>query len=138
VPPRSDRPELARALSLCRVHRAKLLIAKIDRLERNVHFISGLMESNVDFVAVDFSQANRLTVHILAAVAEHEAQMISERTKAALRAAKRFWVATGATCLQWPNLGQQQASWRDNARRESELLTCCPSSSEFKRKTPHP
>lgn len=85
---RSDRPKLAEALKACRVHRATLIIAKLDRLARNVHFISGLMESKVDFVAVDFPQANRLTVHILAAVAEHEARMISERTKVALGAAK--------------------------------------------------
>jgi DNA invertase Pin-like site-specific DNA recombinase len=84
---RNDRPALARALSLCRIHRATLIIAKLDRLARNVHFISGLMESQVDFVAVDFPQANRLTVHILAAVAEHEALATSIRTKDALRAA---------------------------------------------------
>ena len=64
------------------------MVAKLDRLARNVAFISKLMESGVDFVAADFPQVNRLTVHILAAVAEHEAAMISERTKAALAAAK--------------------------------------------------
>jgi DNA invertase Pin-like site-specific DNA recombinase len=81
---RNDRPKLAEALRLCRIHGATLIIAKLDRLARNVAFTSNLMESGVDFVAVDFPQANRLTIHILAAVAEHEAQMISERTKAAL------------------------------------------------------
>jgi Resolvase, N terminal domain len=85
---RSDRPKLAEALRLCRLHGAKLIIARLDRLARNVAFVSALMESGVDFVAVDFPQANRLTVHILAAVAEHEAKAISERTKAALAAAK--------------------------------------------------
>jgi DNA invertase Pin-like site-specific DNA recombinase len=85
---RADRPELARALMLCRLHGATLIIAKLDRLARNVAFVSNLMESSVEFVAVDFPQANRLTVHILAAVAEHEAAMISSRTKAALAAAK--------------------------------------------------
>jgi DNA invertase Pin-like site-specific DNA recombinase len=68
--------------------RPTLIIAKLDRLARNVHFVSALMESGVEFTAVDFPQANRITVHILAAVAEHEAKMISERTKAALAAAK--------------------------------------------------
>jgi DNA invertase Pin-like site-specific DNA recombinase len=92
---RNDRPELAKALALCRVHGATLIIAKLDRLARNVHFISGLMESKVEFTAVDFPTANRLTVHILAAVAEHEAQMISERTKAALAAAKARGVVLG-------------------------------------------
>jgi DNA invertase Pin-like site-specific DNA recombinase len=85
---RNDRPALAQALELCRKQKATLLIAKLDRLARNVHFISGLMQSGVDFVAVDMPQANRLTVHILAAVAEHERDMIAARTKAALAAAK--------------------------------------------------
>jgi DNA invertase Pin-like site-specific DNA recombinase len=85
---RNDRPKLAEDLKLCRLHQATLIIAKLDRLARNVAFVSNLMESGVDFVAVDFPQANRLTVHILAAVAEHEAAMISQRTKAALAAAK--------------------------------------------------
>ena len=92
---RSDRPKLAEALRLCRVHKATLIIAKLDRLSRNVAFISNLMESGVEFTAVDFPQANRLTVHILAAVAEHEAEVISKRTKEALAAAKRRGVKLG-------------------------------------------
>ena len=85
---REDRPELTKALAACRVHGATLVIAKLDRLARNVAFISNLMAAGVEFVAVDFPQANRLTVHILAAVAEHEREMISARTRAALAAAK--------------------------------------------------
>jgi DNA invertase Pin-like site-specific DNA recombinase len=92
---RPGRPKLAEALKTCRALGATLIIAKLDRLARNVHFVSGLMESGVEFTAVDFPQANRLTVHILAAVAEHEAKMISERTKAALAAAKRRGVQLG-------------------------------------------
>ena len=88
---RNDRPKLVEALRLCRIHKATLIIAKLDRLARNVHFTSGLMESGVDFVAVDFPQANRLTIHILAAVAEHEAEMISQRTKAALASKRAFY-----------------------------------------------
>ncbi len=65
---RKDRPKLAEALKLCRLHGATLIIAKLDRLARNVAFTSNLMESGVDFQAVDFPQANRLTIHILAAV----------------------------------------------------------------------
>jgi DNA invertase Pin-like site-specific DNA recombinase len=85
---KNDRPRLAEAPRLCRLHGAILVIAKLDRLARNVAFISNLMESGVEFTAVDFPQANRLTVHILAAVAEHEREMISRRTKDALAAAK--------------------------------------------------
>jgi DNA invertase Pin-like site-specific DNA recombinase len=85
---RNDRPALIDALRLCRKHRATLVIAKLDRLARNVAFISNLMESSVEFVAVDIPQANRFVVHILAAVAEQEAEAISKRTKAALAAAK--------------------------------------------------
>ncbi len=85
---RHQRPELVSALELCRKKKATLLIARLDRLARNVAFISNLMESRVDFVAVDMPEANRLTIHILAAVAEHEREMISQRTKAALTAAK--------------------------------------------------
>jgi DNA invertase Pin-like site-specific DNA recombinase len=85
---RNDRPALASALSLCRIHGCKLLVAKLDRLARNVAFISALMEAGVEFEAVDLPQANRLTVHIMAAMAEHEAGAISARTKAALAAAK--------------------------------------------------
>ncbi len=70
-------------------------LAKLDQLARNVAFVSNLMESGVEFCAVDFPQANRLTVHILAAVAEHEAKAISERTKAALQAAKARGVTLG-------------------------------------------
>ena len=85
---RNDRPQLARALAACRLHRATLVIAKLDRLARNVAFISNLMESGVDFIAADMPQANRLTVHVLAAIAEHEAAAISQRTKVALARAK--------------------------------------------------
>jgi DNA invertase Pin-like site-specific DNA recombinase len=82
------RPQMAAALAACRLRRATLVIAKLDRLARNVHFISGLMESNVDFVACDNPHASRVLIHIMAAFAEHEAEMISRRTKDALAAAK--------------------------------------------------
>lgn len=82
------RPELAKALALCKRSGATLVVAKIDRLSRNVAFLANLQESKVDFVATDMPEANRLTIHILAAVAQHEAEMISARTKMALQAAK--------------------------------------------------
>lgn len=92
---RDDRPQLLKAIDLCRAWRATLVIAKLDRLARNVEFTARLMNSGVEFVAVDFPQANRLTVHILAAMAEHEREMISARTKAALAAARRRGVPLG-------------------------------------------
>jgi DNA invertase Pin-like site-specific DNA recombinase len=85
---RTDRPKLTEALAACRVHKAILVIAKLDRLARNVAFVATLMDSGIEFTATDFPQANRLTVHILSAVAEHECRLISERTRAALAAAK--------------------------------------------------
>lgn len=84
---RNDRPKLAEAIALCKRLQATLVIAKLDRLARNVHFISGLMESGVEFVAVDNPNANRLMLHMLAAFAEHEREQISRRTKDALAAA---------------------------------------------------
>jgi DNA invertase Pin-like site-specific DNA recombinase len=83
-----DRPQLKEALRLCRIYNAKLIIARLDRLARSVAMIAGLLESDVDFVAADMPLANRFTIHILAAVAEYEARLISERTKAAFAAAK--------------------------------------------------
>ena len=85
---RADRPELIKALEACRRQKARLVIAKLDRLSRNVAFIATVMESGAEFLAVDNPHANKLTVHILAAVAQHEREMISERTKVALQAAK--------------------------------------------------
>lgn len=85
---KKDRPELLKAITLCKRKKATLIIAKLDRLARNVHFISGLMESRVEFLACDNPHANRLMVHMLAAFAEHEREMISQRTKDGLRAAK--------------------------------------------------
>jgi DNA invertase Pin-like site-specific DNA recombinase len=85
---RSDRPELAKAMDIARRKKATLVIARLDRLSRNLAFIANLMESRVDFIACDNPYATRLTLHILAAVAEHEREMISARTKAALAAAK--------------------------------------------------
>ncbi len=92
---KNDRPKLALALDACRRHKATLLIAKLDRLARNVAFIANLMDSNIDFVATDMPHASRLVLHVMAAFAEHEREMISQRTKAALAAAKARGVKLG-------------------------------------------
>lgn len=85
---RADRPQLAAALALARRRQATLVIAKLDRLARSVAFIAGLMEGGAPFVACDNPHATPLTIHILAAVAQHEREAISARTKAALAVAK--------------------------------------------------
>jgi DNA invertase Pin-like site-specific DNA recombinase len=92
---KADRPQLAKAFKACRVFGAKLVIAKLDRLSRDAHFLLGLEKAGVDFVAADMPHANRLTVGIMAMVADEERRMISARTKAALAAAKRRGVKLG-------------------------------------------
>lgn len=101
----SKRPVLLHALEECKREKAILLIAKLDRLGRNVAFISRLMESNVDFIAVDNPHASKLIVHIMAAFAEYERDQISARTREALQAAKRRGVLLGKNgkCLAEKN-----------------------------------
>jgi DNA invertase Pin-like site-specific DNA recombinase len=82
------RPQLLAALAAAKKAKAVLIVAKLDRLARNVAFVSAIMEAGVDFIAADNPHANKLTLHILSAVAEHERDMISDRTKQALAAAK--------------------------------------------------
>ena len=93
---RNDRPALSKALSLCRIARAKLVIARLDRLSRNVEMIARLMESGLEFVAADFPHANRFTIHILAAVAEYESHLNSERTKEAIAARRERGARMGS------------------------------------------
>jgi DNA invertase Pin-like site-specific DNA recombinase len=92
-----NRPELQQALDLCRRKRATLVIAKLDRLARNVHFISGLLESGCNFVAVDQPTKDRFMLHLQAAFAEEESRRISLRTKEALAAAKLRGIVIGAS-----------------------------------------
>lgn len=82
------RPKLKEALELCRKTGAKLIVAKLDRLARNVAFLSQLLESDVDIVFCDFPQANKMVLHILAAISQYEAELIATRTKQALAAKK--------------------------------------------------
>jgi DNA invertase Pin-like site-specific DNA recombinase len=132
---RSDRPELEKALAACKKQKAKLVIAKLDRLSRNLAFIATLMESGVQFVAADMPEANELTVPIMAAMAQYEGKQISKRTKDALAAAKKRGVRLGNPehhhhCKTWQRgsegqceavCGQHPANHRrDNARRRNQ------------------
>lgn len=99
-----NRPELQKAISHCKRAKATLVVAKLDRLARSVAVTSLLHQSCIDFVCVDNPSANRLTVQILAAVAEAEARAISERTKAALAAYKKRGGRLGASLTQCRNL----------------------------------
>jgi len=90
-----NRPALQEALAACRRWQATLVIAKLDRLSRDAHFLTGLHNAGVKFVAVDMPEANEMVVTIMAAVAQAERRMISERTKAALAAAKARGVKLG-------------------------------------------
>ena len=93
----SRRPKLRDALTICRTQSATLIIAKLDRLARNVHFISGLLEASVDVVAADMPQANKVMLQMHSVMAEWERDQISGRTRAALAAAKARGVVLGAT-----------------------------------------
>jgi DNA invertase Pin-like site-specific DNA recombinase len=100
-----DRQELQKAFKHCQMTGATLVIAKLDRLSRDSHFIGSVMKSGIEFIACDMPAANKFTIHILAAVAEHEREMISQRTKAALQAAK----ARGKVLGSPRNLSQEVA-----------------------------
>jgi DNA invertase Pin-like site-specific DNA recombinase len=107
------RPQLCAALALCKKEGAILLIAKLDRLARNVHFVTGLIESGVEFVAADMPQANKVMIQMHAVMAEWERDQISARTKAALAAAKARGVrlgAAGPSNLRPLNDSRQQAA----------------------------
>lgn len=112
---RNDRPELLRALALCRQKKAVLVIAKLDRLARNTAFIANLIESGVEFVVGDMPQANKLTLHIMAAIAEHEREATSLRTREALAAAKARGQKLGNPN---PDLQAMQGAWSRKARQQ--------------------
>jgi DNA invertase Pin-like site-specific DNA recombinase len=112
---KNERPQLTRALAEAKRIGAVLLIAKLDRLARNVAFIANLLESGVEIAAADMPEANRFLFHVMAAVAEHEAQAISDRTRAALAAAKARGVALGWSMPErWDE--QRQASRKGAAK----------------------
>jgi DNA invertase Pin-like site-specific DNA recombinase len=124
---KNDRPELEKALRKCRLTGATLIIARLDRLSRNATFLMSLMDSKVKFVCADMPEANNFTVQILAVMAQYESKLISDRTKAALQAAKARGVKLGN-----PNLHLVRNSDTDKARnahiasaakRNEELLS---------------
>ena len=92
---KSDRPKLQEALTLCRKTSSILIVAKLDRLSRNVAFTSKLLESDVEITFCDFPQANRLILHIISSIAEYEANLISQRTRQSLKAKKERGVKLG-------------------------------------------
>ncbi len=127
---RNDRAELAKAIRACRLYGAKLLIAKLDRLSRDAHFLLGLEKAGVDFIAADMPTANRLTVGIMAMVAEEERRMISARTKAALAQKAKFYAGLdedGRAALQARGKAVQLGGYRggkvdDAARMASAVV----------------
>jgi DNA invertase Pin-like site-specific DNA recombinase len=85
---KKDRPKLKEALDLCRKTGATLIVAKLDRLARNVSFLSNLLETDVEIIFCDFPQANKMVLHILSAISQYEAELTASRTKSALAAKK--------------------------------------------------
>jgi DNA invertase Pin-like site-specific DNA recombinase len=115
-----DRPQLSEALRLCRLTNSTLLIAKLDRLSRNVAFLATLQQSGRKFVACDLPEANELVVHILAAVAQAERKAISERTRAALAAAKARGIRLGNPRLKPGTKASAAIASRARSERASD------------------
>ena len=97
---KDDRPALQKALKACRLKKARLIVSKLDRLSRDLHFISELQQAGVPFVIAEMPDATELTIHIYAALAQHECKVISQRTKAALEQLKAKGVKLGNPCLR--------------------------------------
>jgi DNA invertase Pin-like site-specific DNA recombinase len=128
---RGSRPRLDEALALAKKERATLVVAKLDRLYRNLHFISKLMHEGVDFVACDNPHATKLTIHILAAVAEHEAELISDRTKAALQAVRARGVKLGSPT---PEIGAEAGGEAVAAEADRKALNIQPLIADLRRR----
>lgn len=128
---KSRRPELEAALALAKKHRAKLVVAKLDRLYRNAYFVAKLMHEGVDFVCVDNPHANKLTIQILAAVAENERDLISERTRVALAAVKKRGVKLGSPT---PEVGAEAAGLAVAAQADRFAANVLPLIFDLRRK----
>lgn len=97
---KANRPELTKAIKTCNLKGAKLVVAKLDRLSRDLHFITSLQKANIKFVVAEMPEMNELTIHLMAAMAQHERQMISQRTKQALAQARKRGIVLGNPCLR--------------------------------------
>lgn len=117
---KSDRPQLMEALALCRKTNSILIVAKLDRLSRNVAFTSRLLESDVEIVFCDFPQANRLILHIISSIAEYEANLISQRTRQSLQAKKNRGVKLGMASNLMGKHGQAIENSRKTNRAKAE------------------
>src|SRR5215204_6725654 len=134
---RDDRPKLADAMALCRLHNATLVIAKLDRLSRDAHFLLGLQKelqkSGLRFVAADMPDANELTVGIMAVVTQAERKMISERTKAALAAVKARGKKLGTPAnLRNGDLGRARGTARRVAQAREYAADLAPTFAELR------
>lgn len=114
------RPKLKEALEICRKTGAKLIVAKLDRLARNVAFLSQLLESDVDIVFCDFPQANKMVLHILAAISQYEAELVATRTKQALAAKKARGAVLGNPDHLLENLDSAIAKSVETNKRKAE------------------
>lgn len=130
---RADRPRLAEAMASCRLHGATLVIAKLDRLSRDAHFLLGLQKAGVPFVAADMPEATELVVGIMAVVAQAERRMISARTKAALAAAKARGVRLGNPAnLRNGEVGRERAAAGRSAKAAARAADLSPILSEIR------
>jgi DNA invertase Pin-like site-specific DNA recombinase len=118
----NERPQLAKAMRLCRLHGATLLVAKLDRLSRNVAFLAKLMESRVKFCAADMPKADETHLHMMAVFAQHEARMISARTKAALAASKKQLGGRRVSAKRWAAIAEagRKASAESRVAKSAE------------------
>ena len=127
----ANRPQLNKALECCKSNNATLIVAKLDRLARNLHFVTSLQAANVDFICCDMPTANRLTIHIIAAIAENEAALISQRTKAALAEKKKQGIKLGnpynnglteKSIAKGMNIRQENAKNNDRNKQAGTLI----------------
>jgi len=117
-----NRVQLQEALKRCQMTGATLIIAKLDRLSRDLHFISSIQKAGIEFVAYDMPSACKFTIHIFAALAEHERELISQRTKAALKIAKARGVKLGNNNLTLDGSGKGSKNSIEARKKKADLF----------------